>query len=222
MAVTARREDYVGSTFRPTATRDDPAAADRGDRVSLFEIAEPSLEEIFIEHVGRRAVDEAEEHLATTGKSRRMSGLLPNALHVARREYLVRVRGRAFKVTTAVLALLVIGVIFLPTILAAAGVDEPPRSPWSSRRDDVRFDHRGRVGRVRPRGPRGRRKRPGRRRGRPSRGGAGGPRRRLRRLAHGRRTEDGELAFEFLGSASPTNQIRQAASAAASGSSQAG
>jgi len=41
---------------------------DRGDRVSLFEIAEPSLEEIFIEHVGRRAVDEAEEHLATTGK----------------------------------------------------------------------------------------------------------------------------------------------------------
>jgi hypothetical protein len=35
--------------------------------VSLFEIAEPSLEEIFIEHVGRRAVDEEEEHLATTG-----------------------------------------------------------------------------------------------------------------------------------------------------------
>ena len=57
----------------PRAADRDPetilrAALDRGDRVSLFEIAEPSLEEIFIEHVGRRAVDEEEEHLATTGK----------------------------------------------------------------------------------------------------------------------------------------------------------
>ena len=44
------------------------AALERGERVTRFEIAEPSLEEIFIEHVGRRAVDEEEEHLATTGK----------------------------------------------------------------------------------------------------------------------------------------------------------
>ena len=45
------------------------AALDRGDRVTLFEIAEPSLEEIFIEHVGRRAVDESEEHLAATART---------------------------------------------------------------------------------------------------------------------------------------------------------
>jgi ABC-2 type transport system ATP-binding protein len=68
--VTAQREDYV--ELRVPADRDPEtilrAALDRGDRVSRFEIAEPSLEEIFIEHVGRRAVDEDEEHLATTGK----------------------------------------------------------------------------------------------------------------------------------------------------------
>ena len=68
--VTAQREDYV--ELRVPADRDPEtilrAALDRGDRVSRFEIAEPSLEEIFIEHVGRRAVSEEEEHLATTGK----------------------------------------------------------------------------------------------------------------------------------------------------------
>ena len=35
----------------------------RGERVTRFEIGDPSLEEIFIEHVGRRA-DEEERHLA--------------------------------------------------------------------------------------------------------------------------------------------------------------
>jgi ABC-2 type transport system permease protein len=54
-----------------------------------------------------------------------MSGLFPNVLHVARREYLVRVRGRAFVITTALLAVAVIGVIFIPTILTAVGVAEP-------------------------------------------------------------------------------------------------
>ena len=42
-------------------------ALQRGDRVTRFEIAEPSLEEVFVEHVGRRAVDEDEEHLADAG-----------------------------------------------------------------------------------------------------------------------------------------------------------
>jgi ABC-2 type transport system ATP-binding protein len=68
--VSARREDYV--ELRVPADRDPEtilrAALDRGDRVLRFEIAEPSLEEIFVEHVGRRAVSEEEEHLAITGR----------------------------------------------------------------------------------------------------------------------------------------------------------
>ena len=70
VAVTAEREDYV--ELRVPADRDPGtilrAALERGDTVTLFEIAEPSLEEIFVEHVGRRAVDEEEEHLAATGR----------------------------------------------------------------------------------------------------------------------------------------------------------
>ena len=68
--VSAQREDYV--ELRVPADRDPEtilrAALDRGDRVLRFEIAEPSLEEIFVEHVGRRAVSEEEEHLATTAR----------------------------------------------------------------------------------------------------------------------------------------------------------
>jgi len=68
--VTARREDYV--EIQVPADRDPASilrtALARGDRVTRFEIAEPSLEEIFIEHVGRRAVSEDEEHLASTGR----------------------------------------------------------------------------------------------------------------------------------------------------------
>ncbi|MGI8657828.1 MAG: ABC transporter ATP-binding protein, partial [Candidatus Limnocylindria bacterium] len=66
--LTARREDYV--ELHVPAGRDPDtilrAAIDRGERVTRFEIADPSLEEIFVEHVGRRAVDEADEHLAAS------------------------------------------------------------------------------------------------------------------------------------------------------------
>ena len=55
-----------------------------------------------------------------------MSGLLPNALHVARREYLFRVRGRAFKITTVLLGVVVALVTMAPTILSAIGAGEPP------------------------------------------------------------------------------------------------
>jgi ABC-type uncharacterized transport system ATPase subunit len=66
--VTADRADYVELTV-PAGT--DPeiilrAAMQRGERVTRFEIGDPSLEQIFIEHVGRRA-DEEERHLAAVG-----------------------------------------------------------------------------------------------------------------------------------------------------------
>jgi hypothetical protein len=68
VTLTAEREDFV--ELRVPADQDPEtilrAALDRGDRITRFEIAEPSLEEIFVEHVGRRAVSEEEEHLATT------------------------------------------------------------------------------------------------------------------------------------------------------------
>jgi ABC-2 type transport system ATP-binding protein len=71
VTVTLEREDYI--ELNVPADRDPEtvlrAAIERGDRVTLFEITEPSLEEIFIEHVGHRAVDEAEEHLAATARA---------------------------------------------------------------------------------------------------------------------------------------------------------
>jgi ABC-type uncharacterized transport system ATPase subunit len=68
VTLTTEREDYV--EFRVPADRDPEtilrAALDRGDRVTRFEIADPTLEEIFVEHVGRSAVSEDEQHLAAT------------------------------------------------------------------------------------------------------------------------------------------------------------
>jgi ABC-2 type transport system ATP-binding protein len=69
VSVAAQRADYV--ELQVPADRDPEtilrAALDRGERVTRFEISDPSLEEVFIEHVGRRAVSEDEEHLARTG-----------------------------------------------------------------------------------------------------------------------------------------------------------
>ncbi len=70
VAITAQRADFV--ELRVPADHDPEeilrAALARGDRVTRFEITEPSLEEIFVEHVGRRAVSEEEEHLAAAGR----------------------------------------------------------------------------------------------------------------------------------------------------------
>ena len=68
LTIGARRADFV-ELHLPADV--DPerilrAAIDRGERVTRFEIAEPSLEEVFFEHVGRRAVDEDEGHLAAS------------------------------------------------------------------------------------------------------------------------------------------------------------
>jgi ABC-2 type transport system ATP-binding protein len=74
--ISARREDFVELAV-PTGT--DPerilrAALDRGKRVTRFEIGEPSLEEIFIELVGRPAAEEEERHLATSAKTTAREG----------------------------------------------------------------------------------------------------------------------------------------------------
>jgi hypothetical protein len=45
---------------------------ERGERVTLFEVGDPSLEQVFIEHVGRPAAEE-EQHLAATGTGDRAS-----------------------------------------------------------------------------------------------------------------------------------------------------
>lgn len=64
--VTRRGEDYVEMEVSREREPDTilQAAIGRGERVTRFEIADPSLEEIFIEHVGRRATEESESHLA--------------------------------------------------------------------------------------------------------------------------------------------------------------
>jgi ABC-2 type transport system ATP-binding protein len=65
----AQRQDFAELAV-PDGT--DPelilrAAMERGERVTRFEIADPSLEEVFIEHVGRPAAAEEERHLAQAG-----------------------------------------------------------------------------------------------------------------------------------------------------------
>jgi ABC-2 type transport system ATP-binding protein len=67
VTLTSEREDFV--ELRVPADQDPErilrTALQRGDKVTRFEIAEPSLEEIFVEHVGRPAIDAEAEHLAT-------------------------------------------------------------------------------------------------------------------------------------------------------------
>ncbi len=70
-----------------------------------------------------------------------MSNLFPNAFHVARREYLFRVRGRAFVVTTLLLAAVVAVASLLPTILGALGVADPAQIAVSDEAGDLPGDH---------------------------------------------------------------------------------
>jgi ABC-2 type transport system permease protein len=155
-------------------------------------------------------------------------GLFPNAFHVARREYLFRVRGRAFVITTILLAVAVVAVTMVPTILVAVGVADPPEIAVDVQADDLTADpvlaiqaallvaedpnsepvddaHRPRVTRADEPKEAAQAVRDGD----------------LDALLTVARDDEGELAFEYLGSASPTNQTRllitQAATALAVG-----
>ena len=146
-----------------------------------------------------------------------MRSLFPNVLHVARREYLTRVRGRAFIVTTALLAVVVIGVIFIPTILAAVGVAEPPTVAVVVEADDVDIDTvvatvenaLATPGADADQQPQVVVEDDAEAAADEVRAGD------YDALLTVTRGEDGDLAFEFLGSASPTNQTRQQVTAAA-------
>jgi ABC-2 type transport system ATP-binding protein len=66
VSLTRRGEDYLELHVRSDT---DPsslltAALERGEKVTRFEISDPSLEEVFIEHVGRPAELAEERHLA--------------------------------------------------------------------------------------------------------------------------------------------------------------
>ena len=54
-----------------------------------------------------------------------MSGLFPNAWHIARREYLVRVRSRTFFILTVGLALVGFALAVAPVVFRALGADKP-------------------------------------------------------------------------------------------------
>ncbi len=155
--------------------------------------------------------------------------LLPNAFHVARREYLFRVRGRAFLITTGLLGLAIVAVTMLPTILGAVGVADPPRVAIDVQADGISTDpvltvqtalivgldptadptsppvegERARVTRTDD----------------PEAAAAEVRDGELDGLLTITRGADDDLAFEYLGSASPTNMTRllvtQAASAIA-------
>lgn len=147
-----------------------------------------------------------------------MSGLFPNAFHVARREYLFRVRGRAFVITTALLALAIVAVTMVPTLLGALGVADPPTVAIDVQADDITTDpvftvQTALIVGADPSAD-------------PSTPAAEGERARVTRtddpVAAAQAVRDGELnalltitrdaddelVFEFLGSASPTNQTR--------------
>jgi ABC-2 type transport system permease protein len=147
-----------------------------------------------------------------------VKGLLPNALHVARREYLVRVRGRAFLITTGILAVAVIGLTMVPSILAAVGAADAPEVAVDVQADDLSADPVLAIqavlrSAVNPSadptaapddgdGPRVTR--------------AEDPEAAADAVRNGEldglltiiRDDAGELAFEYLGSAIPTNQTR--------------
>ena len=160
-----------------------------------------------------------------------MSGIFPNALHVARREYLFRVRGRAFMVTTALLGVAIILLTLVPTILSAAGVADPPEIAVDVQADDLSADPVLAIQAALAAGtdPDADPDADGESADRPRVTRAGDPAEAARAVRDGQldalltisRDDDDDLSFEYLGSASPTNETRllvtQAATALAVG-----
>jgi ABC-2 type transport system permease protein len=69
-----------------------------------------------------------------------MSGLLPNAWHVARREYLQRTRTRTFLIVTVILALVGFGLAMFPIIVRVLGGDEVTRIAVDAREAELEDD----------------------------------------------------------------------------------
>jgi ABC-2 type transport system permease protein len=141
--------------------------------------------------------------------------LFPNAFHVARREYLFRVRGRAFLITTLLLAVAVVAVTMVPTILAAVGVADPAEIAVDVQADDLTADpvlviQSALLVGVDPDAE------PPADVERPRVTRADDPEQAAQSVRDGEldalltieRDDTGDLAFEYLGSASPTNQTR--------------
>lgn len=142
-----------------------------------------------------------------------MNHLFPNALHVAKREYLVRVRGRAFVITTALLAVVLAVLTMLPTILAALGVADSPEVAVSDEAGDLPTDpvvavQAALVTAADPdadpseEGPRVTRTDDPEASAQAVRDGE------LDGLLTISRADDGELAFEYLSDQGPTSQTR--------------
>ncbi len=145
-----RREDYaeleVGPGLDPQAILRE--AVQRGEEVTRFEIADPTIEEVFIEHVGAAPTDE--RTLATAGPPcptdppstrahpeppaipvprparRPMSrptraATARNVVTIARREYTWRGRSRSFAISTIILVVLAVGVALAPVVIEAIG-----------------------------------------------------------------------------------------------------
>jgi len=155
-----------------------------------------------------------------------MSGLFPNVYHVARREYMTRVRGRAFVITSALLALAVLALMLLPTVLSAIGVADPVEVAVVVEAEDLPADPIILLQTAMLVGTDGGSEDP------PAED-RGAPR--VERVDEAEeaadavregdydalltitRDGDGDLAFEFLGSASPTNETRLQVTQAAVG-----
>ena len=125
MAAVRPGAGFAELELRPARSRarSSRRARPRRRSVTHFEVAEPSLEAVFIEHVGHPAGDDAtldeeddDRKTSTGGRGlmARRDPLLPNAAIVARREYRDRVRSPLFLVSTLILMGLALVVALAP------------------------------------------------------------------------------------------------------------